>query len=86
MASGKAIVASDVGEIREMVNGCGILTKPGDANSLSQGIIRLLNDKELCREMGQKARKRAEEKYNWNMAAENLLGAYKLALKIAKHN
>ena len=81
LASGKPIVASDVGEIRDMVNGCGILTKPGDAYSLSRGIIKLLSDEQLRKELGSNARKRAEDKYNWTATAENLLSAYKLALR-----
>jgi glycosyltransferase involved in cell wall biosynthesis len=79
MASGKPIVASEVGEVRQMLNGCGILTKPGDAASLADGIMKFLNDKMLCLELGQKARKRTEEKYNWSTTAEQLLNAYQLA-------
>ncbi|MDP2924043.1 MAG: glycosyltransferase family 4 protein [Candidatus Omnitrophota bacterium] len=81
LASGKPIVASDVGEIRKMVDGCAILTASGDANSLSEGIIRLLEDEKLRKNLGDKARKRAEEKYNWKISAKNLLNAYHLVLR-----
>ncbi len=76
LACGKPIVASDLGEVRKMVDGCGILTRPGDAGSLSEGITRLLEDGGLRVELGRKARLRAEEKYNWKVTAENLLAAY----------
>jgi glycosyltransferase involved in cell wall biosynthesis len=43
-------------------------------------LIRLLRDSKLRQELGQKARERAEEKYNWAVTADNLLSAYRLAL------
>ena len=47
LASGKAIVASNVGEVRKMVGGVGILVEPGNFYSLSAGMLRLLNDSKL---------------------------------------
>ncbi len=82
MASGKAVVASDVGEATRMLRGCGILTKPGDVNSLVHGIEELLDDPQLGVQLGLKARKRAEEIYNWGVTASNLLQAYHLSLEI----
>ena len=82
LASGKPIVASKVGEVTDMVDGCGILTEPGDPISLAEGIFLLLKDKELRVQMGHRARKRAEEKYNWTVTAKNLLKAYELAMEI----
>jgi glycosyltransferase involved in cell wall biosynthesis len=81
LASGKPIVGSDVGDVGRMLGGAGILTKPGDTNSLADGILKLLNNKKLRNELGKKARKRAEEEYNWGVTAENLLEAYYFALK-----
>jgi glycosyltransferase involved in cell wall biosynthesis len=76
LASGKPIVASNVGEIRKMVGGAGLLVEPGNFNSLAQGIIRLLADKELRNSLSLRARQRAELKYNWTYTAESLLSAY----------
>jgi glycosyltransferase involved in cell wall biosynthesis len=80
LASGKPIVASEVGEIKNMVRGCGILTRPGDIYDLASGIERLLKDRDLRVELGKRARQRAQEKYNWSQTAENLLKAYQAAL------
>lgn len=82
LASGKAIVASNVGEVRNMVAGVGLLVKPGDAKMLGLGIKKLLADSNLRLEMGNRARKRAETKYNWSRTAENLLAAYRMNLNI----
>ncbi|MFC1666700.1 glycosyltransferase family 4 protein [Candidatus Omnitrophota bacterium] len=76
LASGKPIVASKVGEVERMIGEAGILTEPGNASSLADAIETLLLDKELRLECSHKARKRAEDKYNWSDTAESLLRAY----------
>lgn len=79
MACGKAIVASNVGEIRNMIGGAGILTLAGDVDSLAKGIMRLMDDKGLRETLGALSRKRSEEKYNWNFTTANLIKAYNTA-------
>jgi glycosyltransferase involved in cell wall biosynthesis/MoaA/NifB/PqqE/SkfB family radical SAM enzyme len=81
LAAGKAIVASEVGEAARMVRGAGVLTKPGDVGSLAEGIRKLLDRPELRVELARKARRRAEEKYNWGVTAEHLLRAYRLGVE-----
>jgi len=81
MASGKAIVASNVGEVPTMLDDCGILTEPGNVYSLAKGIIRFLEDEKLRKECERKARKRAEKEYKWEVTANNLLRAYEMTIK-----
>ena len=76
MACGKAIVASNVGEVKNMLGGVGILTEPDDHHSLAQGILKLLQDDVLRDKLGRCARKRLENKYNWRNTASSLLSAY----------
>jgi len=80
LACGKPIVASNVGEVRNMVGGVGILVEPGDVDSLAKGISFLLDDKNLRESFSKLARARAEKKYNWETTAVSLLSAYKLCL------
>lgn len=80
MASGKAVVASDVGEVRKMLGKAGLLTKPGDIDSLAEGILFLLNNNRLRHNLEKLSRKRAEKLYNWSVTADNLLKAYTIAL------
>jgi glycosyltransferase involved in cell wall biosynthesis len=82
LASGKAIVASNVGEVPNMLGGAGILTKPGDSNSLAIGILKVLQDRSLKNNLERLARERAEKEYNWTVAARNLLKAYEKAIQI----
>ena len=80
MACGKPVVASDVGEVKGMLGNAGILVPPGDSRELANGIIKLLKDEKLRKELGEKARKRAEELFNWSKTVDNLMSAYHLAL------
>lgn len=76
LASGKPIVASAVGEAENMVKGAGLLVPPGSAEALAEGILKLVDDEPLRKTLSLAARQRAEEKYNWQSSAENLLKAY----------
>lgn len=77
LASGKPIVASDVGEVRNMVEGVGLLVEPGKPEALAKGILELAGDEALREKMAAAARQRAETKYNWQSSAENLEKAYR---------
>ena len=76
MAMGKAIVASNVGEVRNMLGGVGILTEAGNPHALAAGILRILPDKGLQDNLGRFARFRAERSYNWAKTASSLSMAY----------
>lgn len=82
LASGKPIVASSVGEVRNMVGGVGVLVKPGDSLTLAEGIVKILKNPELAKKMGKFARERAEKKYNWKGTTENILFLYQKILHI----
>jgi len=79
MASGKPIVASNVGEVRNMLDGAGLLVEPGKPEALAKGILKLAGNETLRKTMAAAARQRAETKYNWWCSAENLERAYKIA-------
>lgn len=80
MAMGKAIVASQVGEVPRMLGDAGILVEPGNAGALADGIVAYLNDPKKRAEAGAKARRRAETEFNWGTTAERMLRAYEMAL------
>jgi glycosyltransferase involved in cell wall biosynthesis len=80
MASGKPIVASDVGEVRNMLGGAGLLVESGKPEALAEGILELICNKKLRNTMAAAARQRAETKYNWERSTENLEKAYKTIL------
>jgi glycosyltransferase involved in cell wall biosynthesis len=68
-----------------MLGNAGIVVKAGDSDALKSGIDTLLRNKKLRTALEKKARKRAEDEYNWDVTAENLLKAYETAIKMRKH-
>lgn len=63
MSCGRPVVATDVGGIREAVEGCGILCKPHDSRDLAEGVITLLKDDKLRNEYAERGRKRVIDNY-----------------------
>jgi glycosyltransferase involved in cell wall biosynthesis len=60
MAAGKAVIASRVGGLPELVvdGTTGFLVKPGDVEGLANAIAKLAGDRVRIREMGQKGKER----------------------------
>ncbi len=65
MASGLAVVASDVAGIPEaLAPGCGLLVPAGEARALADGLIELCDHPELRSRMGQAARRHVVEHFD----------------------
>lgn len=65
MALSKAIIATDVGAIPEMLAGeCGLLVRPKDVRGLMTSLKALCGDGNLRDEMGKRARERVSAQYS----------------------
>lgn len=64
MAAGKAIVATDSGEAANAIKGAALLANPEDSDSIAGALLKLIENPELQRELGQKAQKTAKENYS----------------------
>jgi glycosyltransferase involved in cell wall biosynthesis len=66
MASSLPVVASRVGGIPELVQDgqTGMITEPGDPQGFADALINLLNNEQLRREMGRRARQRVLDRYS----------------------
>lgn len=89
MAMGRAIVASDLEQIGEVLNpratlselGVGVwndnalalLVEPGDVDQLVAGLITLANDETLRAKLGGNARREALARYTWKSHVEAIL-------------
>lgn len=80
LAAGKAVVASAVGEVKRMVEGAGVLVPPGDVEALARAVNDLLDNPVQRRELGLRARQKAERELGWGVVAQNLEEAYRKAL------
>jgi colanic acid/amylovoran biosynthesis glycosyltransferase len=64
MARGLPVVATAVTAIPEMVDEqVGVLVLPGDERQLAAALLRLLDDVQLCHQLGAAGRKRVEDKF-----------------------
>ena len=67
MSCGCPIIATKVGAIPEMLSGgCGLVINPKDINELKSGIIKLINDKTLSIDMGNRAYNKVLQDYSIN--------------------
>ncbi len=81
MSCGKAVIASHIGGIPEVVGNeesCGIVVPPADVEALANAMSRLAISPELRKRMGQASRTRIEHLFTWTAAADRLLGALEL--------
>ena len=76
LAAGKPVVASGVGEAKNMLNGSGLIVQPGRSEDIASAIIKLAEDAAMRMTLSVAARKMAEEKYNWRHSAAALERVY----------
>lgn len=72
MAAGKPVVATGVGGLPEVVEErvTGLLVPPGDSRALARAISRLISEKGLMEEMGDKGWKRIQRHFTMEQMAE----------------
>ena len=83
MSSGKAVIATAVGGIPEMISDGvnGILVRPQDTDELAKWIIRLSKDRELLANLGREAKEYARVKFNPKHVIEEINSLYDAFLK-----
>jgi glycosyltransferase involved in cell wall biosynthesis len=81
MASGRALVATGVGALPELVEDerTGLLVPPSDPSSFAEAMIRLSSEP-LAAEMGRRARRRVEERFGLERFVQDTNQLYELAL------
>jgi glycosyltransferase involved in cell wall biosynthesis len=76
MACGRPVVATDVGGVREALEGLGIIAKPKDARGLADGVVELLLNDELRQRLGSSARERVLLRFRTSISVEAYLRSY----------
>jgi glycosyltransferase involved in cell wall biosynthesis len=84
LASGKPIVATDVGENRSIIEeaGAGFIVKPGDVHSTVECLKKLIEQKELRRKMGRRGKIAVLKQYNVKKMARQYESLYAQILGI----
>lgn len=80
MAMGKAIVASNLGQIGKVLEDgkTAILVEPGNVDALVNGILKLAKDKNLREKLGKSARKEVIKNYTWRQHTKRILNKLEL--------
>ena len=76
MGAGLCVLASDIPENRELVDGAGFLFRPGDTTDLQRMLRLLLADPEVREAAGHAAKQRIREQYLWPKIAQQVEEAY----------
>jgi phosphatidyl-myo-inositol alpha-mannosyltransferase len=75
------VVASDIVGYRDvMTPETGLTVAPGEPQALANALVTLLEDEPRRRELGQAARRLAQERYSWDEIGRSLIRIYELAL------
>lgn len=81
MAAGRAVVATDAGDVPYLVEDgkTGFVVRRGDDETLVNRITTLLSNRDLCQQMGDNARARAEQEFDLHSLVTGTLDAYRAA-------
>ena len=77
MASGCAIITTNITGCVEVVADTALLIRPGNADDIKNAVLRLINDDELRCDLGQRGRRRVEEHFTWKRIAQQYIALYK---------
>ena len=78
MAMGKAIISSDIGQMREVLRDgeTAVMFRAGDSVDLARAMRVVIEDEFLRRELGRRAREEAVRNYTWDKHVERILKAF----------
>lgn len=77
MSAGRAIVGTYSGGMAEqLADGAGVLIPPSDANAITEAVLKLINDPDLCVQLGKTARKKVLEVYNSKVIGDMMESQY----------
>lgn len=78
MASGRAVIATDIGENRAVIEHgrSGVLVNPGDADALAGAAVRLLKDEKERQRLGEAARLTVKERFGVERWVGEVLAIY----------
>lgn len=77
MAYGKLVVMSDIPENLELIDHSGIRFKTDDVDDLHRVLTRTLDEPEMVKERGDRAREHVRDHYDWSAIAEKTLLVYR---------
>src|SRR6266540_2229938 len=75
MACGTPILTSNVNGLKEIAGDAALLMDPNDTDSIADGIVRILSNKELHHTLSRRGLERAS-RFNWDLCAKSTLALF----------
>ena len=76
MASGLPIVCTELPQLVDIVNGCGLMVPVKDSDALAGALSRVVSDKILADKLGRCGRARVEKNFSWDDTVRQTLALY----------
>lgn len=77
MAAGNAIITTDQTGCREVVGNAALKVPPGNPAAIREALDRLINDRNLCKQLGRDARARLEQNFSWQSVTNSYLETFR---------
>jgi glycosyltransferase involved in cell wall biosynthesis len=77
MSAGLAIITTNNTGCAEVVGETALLVPPKDPDAIRNALLRLIENPELCRELGEAARTRVEQEFGWESITKRHISLYK---------
>ncbi|MGE5329744.1 MAG: glycosyltransferase family 4 protein [Deltaproteobacteria bacterium] len=81
MSLGKPVIATNVGGIPEVLGDCGLLINPANVDEIANSIKLLVENEEMRKELGQKAKERFNNNFTQEIMGEKTIRVYEEMLK-----
>ncbi|MFW6237202.1 MAG: glycosyltransferase, partial [Desulfosudaceae bacterium] len=69
------------GALPEVVGQAGMIVPPKDPDALAAAIVRIFDNPELARELGQRGYQRVHSHFTWEKAAEQTVSVYQEVIR-----
>lgn len=76
MAMAKPIIATDVADLPNILDGCGIIIESGDIATLAERIDWIFSNPLEAEDMGKRARRKCIAEYSWHVMEERLVAIF----------
>lgn len=77
MARAKPIIATNVSDLPEILDGCGWIIEPENSDKLAKTIEYVIDNPEEAEILGKKARNKCIENYSWDTMGKVLVKIFK---------
>ena len=84
MTAGLAIITTNDTGCAEVVGDAALLVPSKDPAAIHNALLQLIENQDLCKNLGQAARKRVEEQFSWKSSAEGHINLYNQVMSSSK--